>query len=283
MSSQISRNIFARKTIAVFLVLALILSMSSPALGVVNEPANGTSPTVTIVANGVNGTFIEVGFNVQSQNGDTSNPFHMVGTILSYNANLMQPVTWDSGDVVELPSVSIESSQTAAGAYAAWNDAVALPTKGPDNLSGKTALAYTQTDDSGAKTGYLYLSAESPYGMPNGLWQELPYIIPFREGHVLPASEGDDTPGVSTTTNVPFGFVKETGIATSETDNNGIKFWGDDRVYTTTQAVDNNSFYRYTEADGVMFIMAKRLTLQPFLLVKEQEAKLPVFLKAYIL
>lgn len=185
-----SKGIPLRGLMAVCLAFVMILSMLPYAFAI-TAGATETSPNVTITAVGVDDTYVELGINVQAQ----SNGFRSVGAVLTYDPTLLTPVDWAaqpaSVNVTEQPADA--DTYTAEEARTDWNNvAVPMGTKGPDILSGKTALVFHKKVSDTAKAGYLYLSAEAPKlvagatevdGVLTGGWnQALPELSPDKAG-----------------------------------------------------------------------------------------------------
>lgn len=101
-------------------------------------------PQVTILGTKVTGgAYFELGLKVSAKS------FQSVGAVLRYDTSVLEPVDW--------------SGEKLALAGAGWSAPTVIPTKGADNLSGKPALAYRETDAQGADTGrgILYLGADA--------------------------------------------------------------------------------------------------------------------------
>ncbi len=192
-----------RRILTALAALVLLVALICQSFAAGSEPASVSErPVVTVVAVGVDGgQYLEVGLNVNS-NGSS---FHVLGVVLQYDPELMTPVqSWDDGAPADLKNT------------VGWGGTRALPAKGPDELSGKTALA-THYE----KKTYVYLSAESPVIAP--LTQELPAMSEEKMGSWSVAA-GAVTEPVKQVVTVRFRLNVAEGGNVAETQKAAVQF-----------------------------------------------------------
>lgn len=192
----LKKESFGRNLLSVCLAFTFLASLL---ISPFSAAAAETMPDLTVTAVGVDGAYVELGLNIQAG----TNGFRSVGAVVSYDTSLLAPVSWAETPVsIVLTDVPEDTDYTEEEARLHWNTfAAALPAKGPDELSGKTALAYNMLNGS----GYVYLSAEAPRlieggaetdGAITGGWNQ-----PLPENAAL--TEGDPAADVLTSNGVP--------------------------------------------------------------------------------
>lgn len=88
--------------------------------------------------------------------------FQTVGVVLSYDAKVLTPIVWSSGEKNEDGTPKAISMDPASNNN--WNRPVVLPSRGADGLAGKPALSYLGYDQEQQQQtgrGYLYLGADT--------------------------------------------------------------------------------------------------------------------------
>ncbi len=145
--------------LAAVLLLASVLGASvladnngTPDNNAASSGGGGTYPVVpevTVKGVQVDNEHLELGVNVSAKS------FQTLGLVLSYDATVLEPITWT------------ENGEAVAVQGSSWSDPSVIPTKGADGLSGKPALAYAEytagTDGTDTPTGraFLYLGADA--------------------------------------------------------------------------------------------------------------------------
>ncbi len=196
-----SKGMSRRGVLAVCLAFVLTLSLLPQVFGI-TEGATATNPNLTITAVGVENTYVELGLNIQAQ----ENGFRSVGAVVTYDPALLIPVDWAQ----EPTAVTLTEQPADADTYneeearTDWNTAAAaLETKGPDELSGKTALAYVKGGVEPA--GYLYLAAEAPRLIEGGTEENGTYTGGWNQTlpEVAELMQDDGATPVTTANGVP--------------------------------------------------------------------------------
>lgn len=145
---------------SICLAFVCLLTMTTGAFAEIASDNLADAPEVRIVAAGIdNGTYLELGMSIDSGAEKT---FQSAGMVLSYDPNKITPVKWKADPETEtLPAINVYHIMDGDTNPLYWDGATPLDTKGADQISGKTALAYRETVGS-ETTGYLYLAAEAP-------------------------------------------------------------------------------------------------------------------------
>lgn len=158
------------KIIVILMAITLLIGtfISAAAAGRYAIPLNGDEETVTppqeapvIPHVGVTGLLVgteyfELSLKVSARE------FQTVGVVLSYNAEVLTPIVWSSGEKNGDGSPKAISMDPASNN--SWNRPVVLPSRGADGLAGKPALSYLGYDQEQQRQtgrGYLYLGADT--------------------------------------------------------------------------------------------------------------------------
>lgn len=158
------------KIIVILMAITLLIGtfISAAAAGRYAIPLNGDeeittppqeapeTPHVGVTGLLVGTEYFELSLKVSARE------FQTVGVVLSYNAEVLTPIVWSSGEKNGDGSPKAISMDPAANN--SWNRPVVLPSRGADGLAGKPALSYLGYDQEKQQQtgrGYLYLGADT--------------------------------------------------------------------------------------------------------------------------
>ena len=177
--------------------------------------------------------------------------FSAAGIVLQYKSDVINPVSWDSeGTLVTMTDTSN------------WQNIASIPAISPKELSGKTALAYQGSDN----TGYLYLSSESALPLAE-LTESMQRTITIRFRY----TGEDDTAKAASKQSVIDGFESGSIVSLAPDEVAANSPAGQSVVYST--GIQDKDYYYTLDAENTAGLKIGELLSEAPQLVLEQDAE----------
>lgn len=235
-----------KNKIMIFTLLISILMTMIPSA--VSFAAEG-EPAITVIGSTIKNDkeYFELSLKINS--GAVG--FSAAGIVLQYKSDVINPVSWDSeGTLVTMTDTSN------------WQNIASIPAISPKELSGKTALAYQGSDN----TGYLYLSSESALPLAE-LTESMQRTITIRFRY----TGEDDTAKAASKQSVIDGFESGSIVSLAPDEVAANSPAGQSVVYST--GIQDKDYYYTLDAENTAGLKIGELLSEAPQLVLEQDAE----------